>query len=75
MMMLSNVRYGSFMNFCYDKDDFGVDVEWHFFTALQHGTGRTNIRLARKVSLQNPYEEYIMILRCLDCCKDSFSHL
>jgi hypothetical protein len=52
----------SFINLCCHKDDFGMDAEWHFF-ATPHdkgacdGIGGTIKRLARKVNLQNTYEE------------------
>jgi hypothetical protein len=34
MLLLSYIQLGSFINFCYHKDDFGMDVEWQFFAAL-----------------------------------------
>jgi hypothetical protein len=60
----------NFINFCYCKDDSGMDAKWHFF-AMSHGkgvcdeTGGTIKRLARKTSLQNPYVEEIMTPRQL----------
>jgi hypothetical protein len=44
-----------------------MDAEYFFATLHARvacdGTGRTNKRLARNVSLQNPYEEQIVTLR------------
>jgi hypothetical protein len=50
------------------KNDFGMDTKWQLF-AMSHGkvvcdgTGGTFKRLARKVSLQNPYQGQIMTPR------------
>ena len=50
------------MNFCHQKDDFGVKAEWHF-SATSHGKGPcdglggTVKRLAAHASLQRPYND------------------
>jgi hypothetical protein len=43
----------NFISLCH-TDDFGMDVEWHFFA-----TSCGNKNLARKACLQNSYEERI----------------
>jgi len=54
-----------FINLCYHKEEFGIDAEWHYF-ATSHGksacdgVGGTVKRLARKASLQSPFENQII---------------
>jgi hypothetical protein len=60
----------NFINLCYHKDDFGMGAAWHIL-AMSHGKGACDgiggaiKRLARKASLQNPYEEKIITPRQL----------
>jgi hypothetical protein len=57
-------NHKNFINLCYHKNDFGIEAEWHFF-ATSHGkgpcdgVGGTVKRLAKKASLQRPYEDQI----------------
>jgi hypothetical protein len=58
------------INLCYHEDYFGMDAKWHFFAMSRNkgscdGIRGTIKRLARKTSLQNPYEEQIMTPRQL----------
>lgn len=58
-------NHKNFTNLCHHAKDFGVDAEWNFF-ATSHGkgpsdgVGGTVKRLARKASLQRPYEQQIL---------------
>ena len=54
----------NFLNLCLHKNDFGVDVEWHFF-ATSHGknscdvVGGTLKRIVRRVSLTRMFTGHI----------------
>ena len=60
----------NFTNLCYHVDDFGVQVEWHFF-ATSHGksvgdcAGGTLKRLVSRASLQHLYSNHIFTAKQL----------
>ena len=63
-------NYKTFFNLGNPKADFEIDAQWHFFTTSHRkgpcdGLCSTVKRLAAKTSLQQPYNEWIMIPRQL----------
>lgn len=54
-----------FINISFHKEDFGLDVEWHFFASCHgknacDGVGGTTKRAVTKASLQRTYENQIL---------------
>ncbi|XP_043278835.1 uncharacterized protein [Venturia canescens] len=57
-------NFKNFVNINYHKEDFGLEVEWHFFATAHgkgpcDGVGGTVKRIASRASLQLPYNEQI----------------